>query len=412
MNISRADQYYRKKLIVANKFFNDILRCNIFRNGNIEEKISTIEIIAEFNWAYHTGRYSSGSIDSFINQITSEINEIKLQAGDNISAVKFSAFIATKLYDTGGHTRLLENIAKYEKSRSSANILIVCDQTFEKLPQRIQALTHNLFDKIICLGDKGSLDKIKVIRDRIFESDRVYNFQHPDDAEPSIALNFEERPFTIYVNHADHVFWLGAKYCDCVLNIRPFAKDITIHRRNDKVPSIILPVKIDLNKKLLEKKEARAILRINDDEIVLLTISVFSKVIPDRNYNFFKTIKKVLSINEKIKYYFVGITAEEYEKITKESVPDRLVCMGLVEDPSIYQCAADFYLEGMPINSLTALIESAYAGAFPVLMWGPHHVNMNLELELFLEGIVFPGYLTLKILLLNYYYFIATCFLN
>jgi hypothetical protein len=379
---------YSNKIKKANRFYNALTKLDVFKKGDFAEKINVLETIAYFNWHVHSGRYDSSFINNQIDELTKEFSTKSKGIEPEFEYTNHVVFIGTEMYDAGGHTRLLENIAKYEKENGRDIILIITDQAAPLMPLRIINEKGMLFKDVIGLAGKSSIEKIEVIRGYMKNAYRVYNSQHPDDVEPTIALNYLGRPMTIYINHADHVFWVGAKYCDCILNIRPFAKQISEGRRNAQIPSVVLPIKLELNKQYPSKDFARQVLQVGDDKIVLLTISSFYKVIPDNHYNIFNTIKKILALNDLVEYYFVGITVENFVDIMQEKPPERLHCLGVIEDPILYQCAADFYLEGMPMNSLTALLESIYAGAYPVLMWGPYFVNMNIEDEIYIDRLV------------------------
>lgn len=281
---------------------------------------------------------------------------------------------------------MIENIALFESANGNANVLLLTDQASSALPDRIVNSPH--FKDVITLAGHSIKDKLKAIRGAMADKHRVYNVQHPNDILPSIALDTSFRPQTIYINHADHVFWTGAHFCDCILNIRPFAKSLTETRRNSAVTSIVLPVKLNLSKPHISKADAKRQLNLPPDQKVFLTISRIDKVYPDQNYNFFKTLRKVSKLHHSVLTFFIGVDTSQYQRIMSELPPANLRLLGLIEDPLLYQCAADVYLEGMPVNSLTALVESIYAGAYPILMWGPHHPNVNMERELFINSTV------------------------
>lgn len=387
MDIRESDIYYRRKVEQANKFYHHFITLNIFKDaGNEEQKIIALEALSFFNWKVHSGRYTSNFIDLQIQKLSTSLQLFSTPQYSQNNLQNTVVYIATSLYSVGGHTKLLENIAKFEHQRGANAILILTGQKEAEIPERVSQL--NCFNKIICFKQESRVDKISAIRNIIKGAKRIYNLQHPDDIIPSIALNLKERPYVIYVNHADHVFWVGASFCDCILNIRPFGNSLTLTRRNNKVPSIILPVKLNVAKKIISKEIARNQLDIRPDTKVLLTISDVYKIFPDKNYNFLRTIKQIIFEHPDVIYYFIGVNNEEYINIMNEPPPKQLILLGVLEDISLYQTAADVYLEGMPYNSLTALLESIYAGAFPVLLWGPYHISGNMEDELYIQKII------------------------
>ncbi len=368
-----------------NRLFEDILSLKELASENLEDRIAILQTAASFAWLNHTGRFTSAEIDKNIRQIGREIN---INTNNNIQeSTSKVLFISTELYVTGGHTKLLENIAKFESDLSSEVTLIVTRQKLEDLPNRLTS-NSEVFKKIICLSGKSLKEQVSSLLLEIDASARVYNIQHPDDIVISVALSLRRSSKVIYVNHADHVFWVGAAFCDRILNIRPYAEKLTLERRVSNIPSFVIPIKIGLSKMGMTRSEAKLQLGLSESYSVLLTISSFYKVTPDDNYNFFALIEEILLTYSNIIYYFVGVTNQQYVELNGKEPPPNLVLLGLLEDPSLYQYAADLYLEGMPMNSLTACIDSIYRGAYPIFMWGPYHVNMNMDSEIYFKNLV------------------------
>jgi hypothetical protein len=87
--------------------------------------------------------------------------------------------------------------------------------------------------------------------------------------------------------------------------------------------------------------------------------------------NFFRTGLKILKRNRAAHLYLAGVSECEAAPYLGEGPCDRFHCLGPVEEPAIYQAAADVYLEGFPYGSQTALLESALAGAPAVAAYDP-----------------------------------------
>lgn len=372
---------YVEKVKRANSFYQKLTHLKVFGSPNVGKKIDALKAIAYFNFQCHSGRFTSRFIDDQINRLTQHF----APAETNVNAEsKHVLFIARELSKTGGHTRLIENIAKFEKNNGKLAIVLVTDQVQNDIPERAK---EGIFSDVISLASYQKSEKVSVIRSFFSKCCKIYNVQHPYDILPSIALNTPNRPQVIYVNHADHVFWTGASFCDSILNIRPYAENLTKMRRSANAKSILLPIRLDLSRKLMKRDEAKKLLQVSDKK-VFVTVSSVEKIFPDHNHNLFGVITKILATYTDAVYFLVGVTSEQYVNITGSSPPSRLHLLGLVENPNVYQCAADVYLEGMPYNSLTALLEAIYAGAYPILMWQPYHVNVNMETELYIQNVV------------------------
>ena len=78
---------------------------------------------------------------------------------------------------------------------------------------------------------------------------------HCEDVIPVLAFADESGlPPVLFLNHADHLFWLGTSVADLVLNLRDAATDITISRRgveadrNFLLPTIVAADDADCNR--------------------------------------------------------------------------------------------------------------------------------------------------------------------
>jgi hypothetical protein len=67
----------------------------------------------------------------------------------------------------------------------------------------------------------------------------------------------------------------------------------------------------------------------------------------------------------------VGVTPRLAATYLQTSGHDRLHCLGPLDDPSVYQAAADVYIEGFPFGSQTALLETVMAGVPAVAACDP-----------------------------------------
>jgi hypothetical protein len=373
---------FSKQIYHANKFYNNLIKLYCKKELNYEQKINYLMFTASYAWNWHTGRFTSNYIENECLKIgsyfTTPIYHLKNNKNNII------VFLATELYETGGHTRLLENYGQYLISKDFVLHLIITRQKHDQVPYRIR---DNLKVYNIHYLHEESFDKkISKIREVTSGATSIFNFQHPDDALIIAALNYNNRPYTYYVNHADQIFWLGISVADSVLNLRPFSQYLTQERRNAYVEKLVLPVRINLQRSFPEKSKARLSLGIDKDAIVFVNVSARWKIFPDVNYNIFEIINYILTLNDKTIVILVGVSEWDYFNFSGEHVPKRVKCYGVQSDTSKFLAAADYYLEGMPSNSLTALMEGIHSGAYPFLIWGPHHPNMRNDTDYYIQG--------------------------
>ena len=86
---------------------------------------------------------------------------------------------------------------------------------------------------------------------------------HCEDVIPVLAFADESGlPPVLFLNHADHLFWLGTSVADLVLNLRDAATDITIGRRGVEADrNFLLPTIVAADDARLQSRaEAKAAL--------------------------------------------------------------------------------------------------------------------------------------------------------
>ncbi|MDO7204857.1 hypothetical protein Q5M85_12610 [Paraclostridium bifermentans] len=89
------------------------------------------------------------------------------------------------------------------------------------------------------------------------------------DPIPIIAFGVEGGPPIVYMNHADHCFWIGSSIVDICVDISKYGQLVTKNRRGiDK--SILLPIPLAPTRKDLDKNAIREKYNIDKYQTVLL----------------------------------------------------------------------------------------------------------------------------------------------
>jgi hypothetical protein len=184
---------------------------------------------------------------------------------------------------------------------------------------------------------------------------------HPHDAVPVAAFAHKNSPPVAYVNHADHAFWLGCSVADIVLDIRESGHRITLEQRQARA-SEILPLPLDDPPVLPPKNEARSVLGIPLDARVYLTIGSAYKYVPCWGRDFFRDISEMLEKDEHAVLHCVGISKSQASAISPYACHPNMVFHGIQVDTTIYMAAANVYVEGYPMGSLTAFMEAVQSG--------------------------------------------------
>lgn len=371
----------------ANQIHNLLLK-ELKKTSELKVKEAIIKSILDWNWNLHSGIFSCPHLEKELLNLGAQFATTQYLTGSekNIIKPKTILHIASTLYSTGGHTRMLEEYINRLPQYNHA--LVLTRQSIDELPNRIaQKITTEIIEIYDLTSHEGFLKKAELLAEIGVKYSQVFLHIHPNDPIPTIAHGIQPFQKIITINHADHLFWVGASITDICINIRPFAENISLNKRGIN-NNVLLPVPV-VNHLYNDEdnKEIRQKLGLFNDEIILLTISYPYKLTPSKTHNFYSTAIKLLSKKPNLIHFIVGVSEENVNTLNLD-FPPNLIFLGPLEDPSDYQKVADIYLEGFPFNSLTALLDSINFNCAPVLMYAPANPNCNMESELAFDGIL------------------------
>ena len=340
--------------------------------SNIDSEIARIEILARFAWNFHPGFFVDASLEKRIAQIGALLPDdigYKVKTAPTLGKALNVTHIATQVYSTGGHTRLLLNIIKRDKE--SVHSLILVKQDTEPVPTWLTDAVVQSGGSITILTEASAEEKAIRIRTLIRSSTSLVLLHiHPDDAAALVAIATVKRPPVIFINHADHVFALGTTLTEVVACFRVWSLEFTLQRRGAR-KVVLLPTPLDFSQHNIPvKTEARKAINVTDAEIMLLSVASAYKFIPDDNYNFFQLLKEVIDCYPNVVAKIIGVAESDAEKVGYIK-SDRIELVGKVENPVNYYVAADIYVDSLPLSSITSLWEGIYFGSYPALAYNP-----------------------------------------
>lgn len=357
--------------------------------GDDERTLQWVRLTAEVAWAAHPGRLSDERLEAVALAIGRRLEPAPEEPAERVPsglpARRRVLHVATAVASSGGHTRLLENWVGADDA--SVHALMLLDQGAEPvraaLAGRIAASGGTV---TVVPPGTPLLERARRLR-RAARSgyDCVVLHHNPDDVVPLVAFAVEDVPPIAAMNHADHIFWLGAAVTDLLVEFREFGARLSRERRGIR-RNVVFPLPLDIRSSYPTREEARAHLGIAADEQVLLTIGSAAKYTPTARQRFFDTLARVLDANPRARLYVIGV-GEEHAGMLAIARHNRMRLLGVMHDPSDYQSAADLYLEGFPFGSYTALLETAVRGVCPVVMYAPTEHN-DVSVEVPLQGVV------------------------
>ena len=339
-----------------------------------------IQRAAWFAGTYHTGRFADGGIENIALGLGADLDARWPPACDGPpyrtaraepASGRRILHVATQVLGIGGHTRTIKNWIKSDPG--SCHSLLIIRQGRTKVPSWLLETVKRNGGSLVVLPTGAPLSaQARWLREFARSSaDLVVLHHYREDVVPIVAFAAGGGPPVAVLNHADHLFWLGSTVADAVINQREVGRDLSERRRFTK-RNVVLPIPLEEPPGRPPRTEARRLLGIPDDQVVLLSVGTPLKYIPSDGKNFFETASKILNRNPTAHLYLLGVARRSAVAGYLSTEPhERLHFLGRIEDPSTYQMAADVYMEGFPFGSQTALLEACLAGVPPVPAFAP-----------------------------------------
>ena len=304
-----------------------------------------------------TRYYSSDVIEDVFIEIAQN-NSVSLSSNVIPDSV---LHVASELYETGGHTRILERWIE-NAPPGQKNSLFLTRNT--EIPNTVKMIVSEHNGEII-IPDKSANDIERALQLRKIASqyERIILHIHMDDYIPIIAFGTNDFTRPVYLfNHADHRFWIGVSIADCVISFRDFGREIAEKYRGVKnsfyMPLIIESNPIQVHNNITKLKQ---ILGIPINRPIVFTSGSAQKFRPLLNMNFNTFVNKLINRIPNIMVVAIGPTLN--------NVPDKnIINLSVMPHDKFIQYlnCADVVIDSFPFSGGTALLD-AVSATKPVL---------------------------------------------
>ncbi len=272
--------------------------------------------------------------------------------------------VMSEAHPIGGHTALVRRWIEKDTSGNTHHLVLTNMEEFS-IPELAEAIQSSGGTVTTLGGIPSYLERAQSLRQLSYAiADRIVLHIHMWDVVASIAFGVEGGPPVIYLNHADHAFWVGSAITDQVANIRQSGIEFCVNYRGI-TRNALLPIPLKCDDSSISsntRAHLRDALGIPYDATVYLTIGTEFKYQVVGELDFLTVARRLL--NAVPTAYLIAIgpksTAPGWLEAARELAP-RLIAVGEQYDLRPYHAAADVYLEGFPFGSLTALLEAALA---------------------------------------------------
>ena len=272
--------------------------------------------------------------------------------------------VATSMKTIGGHSRMLWRWIQQDKER--VHSLVLTRQAPTEVPKLLRDSVFNSGGRIHLLNTRiGSLISwAKRLRKIAATADLVVLHVNSSDIIPTLAFARKENsPPVIFLDHADHLFWVGVGVSDVFASLRESGSHLAQERRHiDPKRNIMLPVILEPTQRTLSRVEAKRQLGIPEDSILLLSIARAVKYRTIDGVSFADAHIPLLKQFNQAILMVIGPGQQEDWSSAIQQTQGRIQVFGETEHTEVYYQAADIYVDSFPFVSNTSLLEAGSYG--------------------------------------------------
>ncbi len=351
------------------------------------EKFDAAAVYAEMAAFYATGKHCGLFFSPELESILLTIGEktvpasLALDRNTTDNQAKQVLHVATSVKGIGGLTRMMWRWMQEDKDRCHS--LAITQQDWAEVPQVLQDTIAQRHGQIYILNDSiGEFDaiaKAKRLREIAATADWVVLHTYNYDVVPLIAFaNKEQCPPILFLDHADHLFWLGTSISDAVIALRESGRRLALERRAIKSDrSLLLPIILELPSRKLARAEAKRQIGIPEEGVVLLSIARSLKYKTIDGISFADAHLPLLQQYDNAYLVVVGAGEREDWQAAIAQTNGRIISYSEREDTALFYQAADIYIDSFPFISTTSLLEAGSYG-LPLVTRFPYSEASNI----------------------------------
>lgn len=339
--------------------------------GDQEGAAVAARAAATWGWTNHPGIHASPRLERLLRSLVPLVPLVprreRRKSSHSIPRGRRQRVlhVLTQVYLTGGHTRLTDRIIRADPARTHSVAIVAQDGL--PIPAWLRRSVIDSGGQIYAFGAGGLMAQAIALRQMANRVDLVIANVHPFDVVAVLAFaDPHARPPVVALNHADHCFWLGASAWDLLANVRRSGEELALRRRGmPHSRSCILPAPLDVRQRTLSREDAKRALGVRPDEIVLLSAGSDWKFDPHEmrgEPTFPDVVVPIVERDARLRLFVFGpINADRWAEASRRT-DGRALALGTRTDLTLYQQAADIYLDPFPIGSTYSLLEAGSLG--------------------------------------------------
>lgn len=309
-------------------------------------------------------------LDDAISKYVSHVRSVKSEPRVRTNNV---AFLATELYDTGGHTECIKNVMTLLFGAYPITLFLTrMSDTHVQAPHKMRFIQS--VAKVDGVNYRGFFfsHMLFSMYSKIIESEPkvLFVFLHMDDVFGAALLALLRQRTDIkivYFNHGSHYPALGMSMADLILEGMPSTHYATKHFRGiDKCHVVGLPTAVVESEFFVDdikRASIRHLWQCSSDDLVSLTGCNASKLFEGDSSHYFEMVKRLLACEVRLKHVVMSSLSSSQRAIVDRifhDAPDlfaRLVFTGFRHDYEVYFQSCDVFIDSFPVSSALTYID-------------------------------------------------------
>jgi hypothetical protein len=340
-----------------------------FAAGDYSASAALAQIAARCAWPDHIGLFGSPQLESLLLELGKQMVTTKSggsQACDQ--SVRKVLHVLTYGRPVGGDSRFVWRWMQAD--HNSQHSVAITSQAHMKgaydVPEFLRQSAENSggFLHILKASASKPLEQASELRMLCQDMEVVILHLFPYDIIPVLALAKDcDAVKTLYINHSDHTFWVGASVAHSIVHLRKQSTHFLSSRRGLRPDqSMVLPIPLTLPSISVTSAQAKQALGYDPSVILLLTIASPFKFYAPGQIAFLDLVTPVISKLSQAVLIAVGPDSEGVWKSASIQANGRIVPLGTRYDNDLLYTAADIYLDSVPFSSTTSLLEAGIHG--------------------------------------------------
>jgi hypothetical protein len=330
--------------------------------GRDDEACVQVSIAAFHAVARHSGLWASPRLEALLSRIADR--RLRNAPGRQApGAIRHVMHVATQVPALGGLARMMERWIRADSKRTHS--VAITRQDIMPLPESLRDAVNYRGGTVQILDHRcgGLFERAQRLRDAAQAADLVVLHIHPFDIVPQLAFATPSRPPVVFLDHADHGFWLGTHITDVMASMREAGRRLMIERRGIPPGRIaLLPTILDEGHRRVSRQEAKRQIGVPEDCILLASVARKRKYVTLGGTSFADLHLQTLLEHRKAVLLVVGPGAREDWSEAMQRCEGRIISLPEHADPRIFFEAADIYVDSFPFVSITSTLEAAILG--------------------------------------------------